>query len=133
MLEALEGLVDVVGGLEGVAAGELEDAEGDGVVSVHVGLAPVVARADLDAGDVGEFDDVAVVAGLEDDLAELGGGLEASGSGEGVLELGAFGSGGLAEEPAATWTFCSRTASRMSPAVRSRAAIFSGSSQRRME
>ncbi|SST10273.1 Uncharacterised protein [Acinetobacter baumannii] len=41
-------------------------------------------------------------------------------------------SGAWPTAPAATWTFCSRTAAITSPAVSPRAAIRSGSSHRRM-
>lgn len=83
--------------MDGVGAGELEDAEGDGVVAVHVGFRGVVAGAEFDAGDIAEADDITEVTGFEDDLAELGCGFEASGGGEGVLEIETAWGGRLAE------------------------------------
>jgi hypothetical protein len=72
LLELAQAAMYGVGGGDGVAAGELEDAEGDGVVAVHVGAGGVVARAELDAGDVAEADHIALVTGFEHDVAEFG-------------------------------------------------------------
>mgnify|MGYP007026932923 CR=1 FL=1 len=64
LLQLGEACIHGVGGLDGVAAGELEHAQRDGVVAVHVGLAGVVAGAELDAGDITQTHDIALRAGL---------------------------------------------------------------------
>ncbi len=50
-----------------------------------------------------------------------------------IWKLAWPGAGGAPTWPAATWTFCSRSAAITSPGVIEREASFSGSSQMRME
>ena len=62
---------DVVGDLDGVRARSLEDGNGDGRLVVQQRPQRIIRRAQLDPGDVAQPHDLAVRAGLHDDLAEL--------------------------------------------------------------
>ena len=63
--------IDFIGGLNRVAAGQLEYAHGNGVVTVHVSLSGVVARAEFHASNVPHACDVAFLARLDDHVAEF--------------------------------------------------------------
>ena len=99
---------------------------------VLVTVGAVIERAQFDATDVADAGHPAVVVGLDDDVGELRGiGQTAQGFDINLEGLGRS-TGGCASTPAETWTFCARNAATTSPAVRSSAAILSGSSQMRM-
>ena len=97
LLQLGEACIHGVGGLDGVAARELEHAERDGVVTVHVGLAGVVAGAKLDACDIAQTHDIAEGACFKDDVAKLLRLLQTTRRGEGVLKLQTFRRRWLAE------------------------------------
>src|SRR5258706_2373176 len=91
---------DGVAGGDGVAAGKLENGDGDGGLAVEVGGDVVVGCAQLDAADVADARDAAIGAGLDDDFSKLVGCGEAALGVDGELELGAAGREGLATDDA---------------------------------
>ena len=104
----------------------------DRVLAVELRAQRVVAGAEFEAGDVGQAHDLAVVAALEHDVAEL---LDRAQAALGVdqgQEVAVVGIGSAPSWPAETCTFCSRIARTTSPAVRPREATLSGSSQTRI-
>ena len=68
----VHGRLDVGGQLQGVGARRLEDANGHGRLAVEVALDAVAVAAQLDAGDVLQAGDLAVLARLDDDVFEFG-------------------------------------------------------------
>ena len=113
--ELLHLRADGVGRFQGVGAGQLEDGQGDGGLAVEVAVDVVVSGPQLDAllgglaagfvdvlaDHVAEVDDLAVVAGLDDDVLELLLAAEPSLGLDDQLEghRGAGGHGRLAEAP----------------------------------
>ena len=65
------GGADLVGDLERVGAGRLEDGDGDGGLVVEQRAEGIFAGAELDAGDVAQARDGAVGRGADDDVAEF--------------------------------------------------------------
>ena len=118
--------------LEGVGAGQLEDADERGRLPAHSAEGAVALGAQLDPGDVTDAEQRAVGPRAEDDVLELGRRRQAPARGDRVLELLPGSDGGWPICPAAAWRFCSRTASATSPAVSPRPASRSGFSQSRM-
>ena len=62
---------DLLDDVQGVGVGELVDRDRAGGLAVEPAGRLVVLRVELDAGDVGEVDDRAVVVAADDDLLEL--------------------------------------------------------------
>src|SRR3546814_20240424 len=62
---------DLLGRLQGVGAGALEDRKGDRRLAVQVAVGDVLARAELDARDILQADQPPVLARLHDYRAEL--------------------------------------------------------------
>ena len=124
---------ELVGGRERVRARPLEDQERHGGAFVEVAVGAVVLRAELDPADVGDACDAAVGVGLDDDPLEVVGVVEpALGLDvelEGGIGAGSAAGSGRPMRPARSGA---RIAATTSPAVRSRAATFSGSSQIRI-
>ena len=73
--------------LEGIGAGELEDADERRRLAAHAAEGPVALGAQLHAGDVANAEQRAVGPRAEDDVLELGRRREAPARGDGVLEL----------------------------------------------
>ena len=80
-------LVDRVGGLESVCAGQLEDGHGDGRAAVVSHGGAVVRCGEFGAADVAEARHAAVIADVDDHVVELGGVGEAALDVHRVLEL----------------------------------------------
>ena len=91
--ELVDGVVNVLGGLEGVGSGGELDGEAGGGVAVELALKGVVFGAELDAGDVADADLRAVRIDLEEDGAELVGVLKARRADDGGVELLILGGG----------------------------------------
>src|SRR3546814_4038437 len=77
---------DLLGRLQGVGAGALEDRQGDRRLAVQVAVGDVLARAELDARDILQADQPPVLARLHDYRAELAWRREAALSGQHVIE-----------------------------------------------
>ena len=88
--------------------------------------------AELDAADVADAHERAVGAGLHDDALELVDLGEAARGADADLNIWSASAGASPTRPAATCTFCSRSAVTTSPAEICRAASFSGSSHSRI-
>src|SRR5690606_23318831 len=67
-----------VGDLGGVGARRLKHGYGDGRLPVEQGAQRIVGRAHFDAGDVPEACDLAFRSGLDDDVAEFFGSVQAA-------------------------------------------------------
>ena len=63
--------MDVVGNLDGVGARRLEHGNGDRRLAVEQRAQRIVGSAQFDAGDIAQAGDLAIVAGLDDDVAEF--------------------------------------------------------------
>ena len=81
--------LDLVGRRERVGARPLEDAERHRLLAVEIGVGDVVLGAKLDARDVLQRDQAAVLGRLDDDIAEVARVVEAALRGDRVLEGGA--------------------------------------------
>src|SRR3546814_9546779 len=77
---------DLLGRLQGVGAGALEDRQGDRRLAVQVAVGDVLARAELYARDILQADQPPVLARLHDYRAELAWRREAALRGHHVLE-----------------------------------------------
>ena len=119
--------------VERVGGRQLDDAEADGVQPLEPELRAVGLGAELGAADVLEPDERAVGARLDDDVLEVGRFAQASQRADAELVRLAEGAGACPRLPAATCTFCSRSALTTSLAVSWRAASRSGSSHSRIE
>ncbi|MEY9717746.1 hypothetical protein ABIA22_000236 [Sinorhizobium fredii] len=71
---------------ERIGAGAREDAKRDGWAAVQVTVCHIFARAELDARDVLQLDEPAILGGLDDHIAKLPGVTEAAVGGDGVLK-----------------------------------------------
>ncbi len=116
----------------------LEHADADRGFVVEHRAKRVVVRAELDARDVAKARDLAVAARAHDDVAEVllvdEAALRVERDLEARLAIRRLPAPPAEPSwPAATCAFCSRIALATSPAVRPRAATFSGSSQMRIE
>src|SRR3546814_9638362 len=77
---------DLLGRLQGVGARALEDRQGDRRLAVQVAVGDVLARAELDARDILQADQAAILARLHDYRAKLAWRREAALRGHHVLE-----------------------------------------------
>ena len=86
LLERRHALRHLVGDVERVGAGREEDRKARGRLVVELEVLAVGLRPELDPADVADARQLAVRAGLDHDVGELGGGVEAAGDVERVLE-----------------------------------------------
>ena len=84
--DLLDPRLDRVGRLQRVGAGREEDGDAGARLAVEPAVGIVILRAQLDAGDIAEAYPRAAGFRLDDDVAELLGGLEARRGGDGGVE-----------------------------------------------
>ena len=97
--------LDLVGHLQGVGAGQLEDGQGDRGFAVELADLVVLLGAEIDFGDIAEANDLGggrafldvALAGFDDDVAELLGRDQAAQRAHRELELLILGHGRLAD------------------------------------
>ncbi len=123
---------DVAIDLQRVRGRQLQHAEADGVAALIARRRRVALGAELDAADVLDAHQRAVGRSLQDDVLELRRLAQASRRAHADLERLPRRAGAAPTCPAATWTFCSRSAATTSSAVMLRPASLSGSSQSRI-
>ena len=99
-------LLDRLLDFERVGAGRLEHADAGRRLVVEREHLAVGLRAELDPADVAHARDVAIVAGLDDDVLELAGVVEPAVDVQRVLERLPGGVGGMPTWPAVTCWLC---------------------------